>query len=448
MATIRLTDRRAKTIKAGSGTIAHGGVGGLSLAPSKKEDGKGSWIVEYRDAVTGRRCRDTLGHYPQMSIAEAGRVAAERKEQAAQGKSPRMLDAQSMAAEKQAAENTLEMMCRAYFQKCLARGVWRNQAEIKKRMRRLEIYVFPLLGNRPIRDVSAFEIVNCLQTPVREKKIGVRVRVSLKDSKGVWIDSPEVGNKILEFLNQVFQHAEALGMRDNNPIPAVRRGLGEVKDTRQKSERRYPSMPYSRLPAFVEAVLGDERLTDGKQILLIQILTAARTGAVRMMKWEDVDLVEGVWKLPARSELAKTESDRFFPLTPEVARLLTQRKMEAERIGEAAGLVFKNKRDGGAYSEMVVTAIMKAVAASGGIDLLKSDIVGKLAVPHGFRASFRTWATDRGFDDRWAETQLCHVFGNEVQQAYDRGSLVEQRRAMMAGWEAFVMSEIREAGDE
>ena len=97
---------------------------------------------------------------------------------------------------------------------------------------------------------------------------------------------------------------------------------------------------------------------------------------------------------------------------------------------------------------MVVTAIMKAVAASGGIDLLKSDIVGKLAVPHGFRASFRTWATDRGFDDRWAETQLCHVFGNEVQQAYDRGSLVEQRRAMMAGWEAFVMSEIREAGDE
>ena len=448
MATVRLTDRRAKTIKAGGGTIAHGGVGGLALTPSKKEDCKGSWIVEYKDAITGKRCRDTLGHYPQMGIAEAGRVAAERKEQAAQGKSPRMLDAQSMAAEKQAAESTLETMCREYFQKCLERGVWRNQAEIKKRMRRLEIYVFPLLGSRPIRDVSAFEIVNCLQTPVREKKIGVRVRVSLKDSKGVWIDSPEVGNKILEFLNQVFQHAEALGMRDSNPIPAVRRGLGEVKDTRQKSERRYPSLPYSRLPAFVEAVLGDERLTDGKQILLIQILTAARTGAVRMMKWEDVDLVEGVWKLPARSELAKTESDRFFPLTPEVARLLTQRKMEAERIGEAAGLVFKNKRDGGAYSEMVVTAIMKAVAASGGIDLLKSDIVGKLAVPHGFRASFRTWATDRGFDDRWAETQLCHVFGNEVQQAYDRGSLVEQRRAMMAGWEAFVMSEIREAGDE
>lgn len=59
MPKIRLTDRKAKTIKAGTGSVAHGGVAGLSLVPSKKADGAGSWVLS-RDAVTGRRCRDTL----------------------------------------------------------------------------------------------------------------------------------------------------------------------------------------------------------------------------------------------------------------------------------------------------------------------------------------------------------------------------------------------------
>ena len=116
MPKIRLTDRKAKTIKAGTGSVAHGGVAGLSLVPSKKADGAGSWVLEYRDAVTGRRCRDTLGHFPQMSIAEAGGIATERRAIAAQGKSPRMRDAQLQAEERQAAENTLEAVCRDFFQ--------------------------------------------------------------------------------------------------------------------------------------------------------------------------------------------------------------------------------------------------------------------------------------------------------------------------------------------
>ena len=440
MPKIRLTDRKAKTIKAGTGSVAHGGVAGLSLVPSKKADGAGSWVLEYRDAVTGRRCRDTLGHFPQMSIAEAGGIATERRAIAAQGKSPRMRDAQLQAEERQAAENTLEAVCRDFFQGCLDRGVWRNKAEIEKRMRRLEIYVFPMLGSRPIRDVSAFELVTCLQTPVKAKTIGKRVQTTLKASKGVWLDSPEVGTKILGFLNQVFLHAEALGMRSNNPIPAVRQGLGEVVDTRQKSDRHYPSMPYQNVPAFVKKVLGRERLTDGQQMLLLQILMAARSGAIRMMQWRDVDLAAGVWKLPARSELAKTESDTFFPLTPKVRALLTQRWEAAEQYGGASGLVFQSKRTGKAYSDVALLAVMKTAAERYGREILVSDIAGKLAVPHGFRSSFRVWATENKADDRSAEMQLGHVVGDEVRQAYDRAVLLEQRRELMTRWEQYVFS--------
>ncbi len=62
---------------------------------------------------------------------------------------------------------------------------------------------------------------------MKAKTIGKRVQTTLKASKGVWLDSPEVGTKILGFLNQVFLHAEALGMRSNNPFPLFGKDWGK-----------------------------------------------------------------------------------------------------------------------------------------------------------------------------------------------------------------------------
>jgi integrase len=102
--------------------------------------------------------------------------------------------------------------------------------------------------------------------------------------------------------------------------------------------------------------------------------------------------------------------------------------------------VFQSKRTGKAYSDVALLAVMKTAAERFGREILVSDIAGKLAVPHGFRSSFRVWATENKADDRSAEMQLGHVVGDEVRQAYDRAVLLEQRRELMTRWEQYVFS--------
>jgi integrase len=61
------------------------------------------------------------------------------------------------------------------------------------------------------------------------------------------------------------------------------------------------------------------------------------------------------------------------------------------------------------------------------------------AVPHGFRSTFRDWATERSHDPHEvAETALAHAIENKSEAAYRRGDLLAKRRAMMADWAAFL----------
>ena len=63
---------------------------------------------------------------------------------------------------------------------------------------------------------------------------------------------------------------------------------------------------------------------------------------------------------------------------------------------------------------------------------------GRTVVPHGFRSSFRDWATDHRADypDTMIEIALAHKVGNEAKRAYLRTKMVERRREMMAAWSA------------
>lgn len=65
--------------------------------------------------------------------------------------------------------------------------------------------------------------------------------------------------------------------------------------------------------------------------------------------------------------------------------------------------------------------------------------MGVDAVPHGFRSSFKDWATERSQYPREAiEMALAHTIGDKVEAAYRRGALLDQRRRLMADWAGFV----------
>jgi integrase len=69
---------------------------------------------------------------------------------------------------------------------------------------------------------------------------------------------------------------------------------------------------------------------------------------------------------------------------------------------------------------------------------LTSD-TGRRAVPHGFRSSFRTWATlETDYSEALIEEAMGHVVGTEVRRAYVRSDTVEKRRQLMEDWANYI----------
>ena len=57
---------------------------------------------------------------------------------------------------------------------------------------------------------------------------------------------------------------------------------------------------------------------------------------------------------------------------------------------------------------------------------------------HGFRATFKTWASERtSIQNEIVEASLAHVIGGKVEQAYRRGDMFEKRRRLMQQWATF-----------
>ncbi|MNN03725.1 Prophage CP4-57 integrase [compost metagenome] len=95
-------------------------------------------------------------------------------------------------------------------------------------------------------------------------------------------------------------------------------------------------------------------------------------------------------------------------------------------------LVFPSPREK-VLSDMTLTALLRRVKAT-------SDTPDRVATAHGFRSSFRDWASEQGYARDLAERALAHTVANKVEAAYHRTDLLEQRRPMMEAWSTHVMT--------
>jgi integrase len=161
-----------------------------------------------------------------------------------------------------------------------------------------------------------------------------------------------------------------------------------------------------------------------RALLEFAILTAARSGEARAMTWAEVDLKAKVWTVPANRMKAKVT--QRVPLSERAVEIVA-----AERaLHPDADLVFPAPR-GGVLSDMVLTTFLRDQKA-------QSSEPGRAATAHGFRASFRDWASENGYARDLAERALSHTISNRAEAAYHRTDLLEQRRGMMQAWSEHV----------
>ena len=150
------------------------------------------------------------------------------------------------------------------------------------------------------------------------------------------------------------------------------------------------------------------------------ILTASRSGEARKATWAEIDLNAKIWTLPASR--MKTNLPHRVPLSSRSIEILRQqRDMHSE-----AKLVFPAQR-GGILCDTGLTKFLRHHKAH-------SSDKDRTATAHGFRSSFRDWASENGHPRDLAERALAHIIQNQSEAAYHRTDLLEQRRDMMEKW--------------
>ena len=155
----------------------------------------------------------------------------------------------------------------------------------------------------------------------------------------------------------------------------------------------------------------------GRQALLFLILTAAGSGEVRLARWGEIDVAGQTWTIPA--DRMKAKQLHRVPLGNQALWILEQRA----EFSAGSKWVF-SRNDAAPISDMTLTKVLRDHKVS-------SDIDGRTATAHGFRSSFRDWASENLYARDLAERALAHTIQNATEAAFHRTDQLEQRRAMM-----------------
>lgn len=394
-----LTDTKARSIKPSDAPAAHGGVPGLVLHPSASHKGRGKWVLRYVSPVTKKRRNAGLGSYPGVGVAEAARLARVMREQISHGQDP--LQVRATEAAKPRIPSLREAA--EALHKQLVPG-WKNAKHGQQWINTLKEYAFPLIGDQPLDQVQPNHIAEVLRP--------------------FWLVKPETAGRVKQRLRAVMAWGWAHGYCSSNPVDVVSHLL-PVQVGKTVRTQHQPAMPWPLIPDFAVTHLPVPQCPEvGRQVLAFLILTAARSGEVRNMTWDEVDLDTGVWTVPAARMKAK--QIHRVPLSEQAMAILEHQRIQHEN------LVFPSLRGRAPLSDMALTALLRRVKAT-------SDVAGRAATAHGFRSSFRDWCSEKGYPRDLAERSLAHVLSNKVEAAYHRTDLLEQRRPLMQAWADFVM---------
>lgn len=271
---------------------------------------------------------------------------------------------------------------------------WRNPKHRQQWRNTLDAYVYPVIGELPVADVSTAHVLKILEP--------------------IWKEKAETASRVRGRIETVLDSAKARGYREGENPARWRGHLAQILPARTRLSRgHHKALAYEQIPAFVAKL--QERDAVAALALEFTILTASRSGEVTGAKWSEVDLDKALWTVPA--ERMKAGKEHRVPLSPRAVAILKS----LQPLGSQ--WLFPGAK-GNKLSSMAMGMLMRR---------MKVD-----ATVHGFRSGFRDWAAEcTGYAHEVAEMALAHTIENKVERAYRRGDLFEKRRRLMDDWAAF-----------
>lgn len=412
-------DAAIKAIKAGDARKRLNDGGGLYLLLFVKGGAHG-WRLDY--TVAGRRKTLSLGTYPDTGLALARRKAAEARKLVSEGQDPSEARQAAKAAQRERIEierladagqpmpDSFEAVAREWHE--VRRAEW-STSYADKVLARLEADVFPYIGRASVASLTAPEL------------LGVLRRI---EARGVI----ETAHRAHESCSQAFRYAIGKGLVASDPARDLK-GL-----LRRPQVQHFPAIVKpERLAELLRACDGYAGTPVVRAALALAPMLMLRPGELRHARWDEIDLDEAKWIIPAermKRELAGKlhGPPHLVPLPRQAVKVL--RDLEALTGGGA--YVFRGERHHDRpMSENTVNAALRAMGFAA------DEVTG-----HGFRATARTMLAERlGIDESVIEAQLAHSVKDSLGRAYNRTEFADQRVAMMQKW-ADYLDRLRKGG--
>jgi integrase len=267
----------------------------------------------------------------------------------------------------------------------------------------MEAYVFPVIGNRPVSEIRSGEILAVLEP--------------------IWHSKPETAKRVLQRIRAVFDAAILRNWRERaSPCIGVAQGLG---GTGHRVVRHHAALPYDEVPRFMKTLRVSYAQVETKLAFEWLILTATRSGETRNAVWSEIDVSRRLWVIPRRrmKGSGSKRRDHHIPLSNRCLQILA----EARAHNPSSDLLFPSARTGKPLSDMTFTKLLRDLGYTGE------------ATAHGFRSSFRDWATEVAkVREVVAEAALAHSVRDKTEAAYRRATYLEERRSLMDQWARYV----------
>lgn len=272
----------------------------------------------------------------------------------------------------------------------------KNKAETHKNkvIRRFELYLFPWIGNLPIADITAPQLLQVVKRIEKLNKL-------------------ETAHRALQTAGQVFRYAVQTGRA--------------VRDVTYDLKGALPATTTKHIAAFtnpkdiaelLRAIDGFNGTVTVQCALKLSPLVFTRPSELRQAKWRDIDLDAAEW----RYVVSKTKTDHLVPLSKQAIEIL---KIMQPLSGHREYVFPGGHSPLRPMSEAAVNAALKRM----GYDT-QTQITG-----HGFRAMARTILHERlNIDPHIIEHQLAHTVPDTLGSAYNRTRFIEQRKVMMQQW--------------
>lgn len=371
----KLTARQVQTL--GPGYHADGD--GLYLQVT--ESGARSWILRYQHAK--RRREMGLGPVALYGLAEARQRALQQRRLLADGIDP--IEA------RRAAQRVSVRLWGAAVDDYIAahRAAWKNGAQADQWQQSLDAYG----PDRalPVEKLDTATVLGVLR-PIWTTKTETATRVRGRIER-IWSAEKVAGNVAGENPARWRGHLDAL-------LP---------KPSKVARKRHHAAMPYARMPEFMARLRS--RSGRAARAMEFAILTAARTGEVTGMAWDEVS--GDTWTIPG--ERMKAGRPHVVPLTAQAQAVLA---------------ALPRDRPPFSLSENAMLYLLQRAPPRG---------MGEPYTVHGFRSTFRDWGSETtGFPHEVMEMALAHHIRDKTEAAYRRGDLLAKRRELMEAWAAYL----------